>query len=65
MKWPRPAPKSRRSAAAALTTLTCALLGSRRGAPDPALLRAALLGWAFNPAARRGEPPPAAAKALA
>jgi hypothetical protein len=33
----------------ALTTVTVALVSSRRGAPDPAVLRRALFAWAFNP----------------
>ena len=48
MKWPDLAAKSRRSAAEALTTITLALTGPRRGAPDPAVLRRALFGYAFN-----------------
>ncbi len=48
MKWPDLAAKSRRSAAEALTTITVALTGPRRGAPDPAVLRRALFGYAFN-----------------
>jgi hypothetical protein len=52
MKWPRAAAKTRRSAAEALTTVTLALLDKRRGRPDDDVLRAALFGWAFNPAHR-------------
>jgi integrase len=52
MKWPQLAPKSRRSTAEALTTITLALLTPRRGAPDPAVLNRALFGWAFNPGTR-------------
>jgi hypothetical protein len=36
-----------------------------RRAPDTALLRRALFGWAFNPATRQVDPPPTVAKALA
>ena len=64
VKWPQLAGTSRRSVAEALTTVTVALMATRRGAPDPPVLRAALFGWAFNPA-RRGEPPAEVAAALA
>jgi hypothetical protein len=50
-KWPHLAPTSRRSADDALTAITVALVSSRRGAPDPAVLRRALFAWAFNHAA--------------
>lgn len=33
----------------ALATVTPALVVSDKGAPDPAVLRRALYGWAFNP----------------
>jgi integrase len=49
MKWPDLAAKSRRSIAESLTTITLALTASRRKAPDPEVLRRALLGYAFNP----------------
>ncbi len=62
-KWPTLAPKSRRSLAEALTVVSVALVGSRRRAPDPPLLRAALRNWAFNP--RAGDPPPDIQTALA
>jgi integrase len=48
MKWPDLAPKSRRSAAEALTTITIALTGQRPRAPGPGVLRRALFGYAFN-----------------
>jgi integrase len=57
MKWPQLAPKSRRSTAEALTTVTLALLIRRRGAPDPGVLRRALFAWAFNPGTRNLTPP--------
>ena len=50
MKWPDLAAKSRRSAAEALTTITLALTGPHRKAPDPGVLRRALFGYAFNAA---------------
>ena len=58
MKWPNLAAKSRRSTAEALTTITLALTGPRRKAPDPDLLRRALFGYAFN-AASASRPVPA------
>jgi len=58
MKWPDLAPKSRRSAAEALTTITVVLTDRRRTAPDPAALRRALFGYAFN-AASTSRPVPA------
>jgi integrase len=50
MKWPDLAAKSRRGTAEALTTITVALTGGHRKAPDPGLLRRALFGYAFNSA---------------
>jgi integrase len=64
-KWPHLAPISRRSVAEALTTVTIALVRHRRGAPDPALLRRSLFGWAFNPGTRNLTPPDETAAALA
>jgi integrase len=58
MKWNSLAPKSRRSVADALATVTPALLSTSRGRPAPAELRAALYQWAFNAAARRAGGPP-------
>jgi hypothetical protein len=52
MKWPQLAPKSRRSTAEALTTITLALTTHRKGAPDPKTLSRALFKWAFNPGTR-------------
>jgi integrase len=48
IKWPEVAPNSRRAIADALATATPALLTTKRGAPNPAHLRKALYGWAFN-----------------
>ena len=45
--------------------MTIALVRDRRGAPDPALLRKALFGWAFNPGTRNLTPPEETAAALA
>jgi integrase len=64
-KWPHLAPISRRSVAEALTTVTVAMLRNRRGAPDPAMLRRSLFGWAFNPGTRNLTPPGEIAAALA
>ena len=64
-KWPHLAPISRRSIAEALTTVTIALVRDRRGAPDPALLRRSLFGWAFNSGTRNLTPPEETAAALA
>ena len=63
-KWPHLAPISRRSVAEALTTVTIALVRHRRAAPDPAVLRRSLFGWAFNPGTRNLTPPPEIAAAL-
>lgn len=65
MKWPRAAAKSRKSMAEALTTVTTALLGPRRGRPANELVRRALYGWAFNPAQRGSGVPDEIATALA
>jgi integrase len=56
-KWPNLAPVSRRSVAEALVTVTIALTGKEKGAPEPGVLRRALFGWAFNPGARETDPP--------
>ena len=63
-KWPHLAPTSRRSAAEALTTVTVALVSTRRGAPDPAVLRRALFAWAFNPGTRNLTAPAETSSAL-
>ena len=64
-KWAHLAPISRRSVAEALTTVTIALVRDRRGAPDAAVLRRSLFGWAFNPGTRNLTPPDETAGALA
>jgi len=58
MKWPDLAAKSRRSVAEALTTITLALAEPGPRPPEPALLRHALLCYAFNHASP-GRPAPA------
>jgi hypothetical protein len=63
-KWGGLAPVSRRSVAEALVTVTVALTAKEPGAPDARVLRQALFGWAFNPAARQLDPPPEIADAL-
>ena len=66
VKWPRAAAKSRKSTAEALTTVTLALVVSRRDRPAEPMLREALYGWAFNAGRRAaGEPPQEIADALA
>ena len=64
MKWPHLAPKSRRSTAEALTTVTLALATRRRGAPGPKTLNRALFAWAFNPGTRNLTAPGDIAAAL-
>jgi integrase len=64
MKWPHLAPKSRRSTAEALTTVTIALATRRPGAPGPKTLNRALFAWAFNPGTRNLTPPEDIAAAL-
>jgi hypothetical protein len=56
-KWAGLAPVSRRSVAEALVTVTVALTGKEKGAPEPRVLRRALFAWAFNPATRETDPP--------
>ncbi|MGW3416644.1 tyrosine-type recombinase/integrase [Streptomyces phaeochromogenes] len=48
MKWPNASAKHRAGIAEALTALTVALVSTSRGAPDSAVLRRALQGWAFR-----------------
>ncbi|MFD8393086.1 tyrosine-type recombinase/integrase [Streptomyces sp. NPDC059680] len=48
MKWPRAAAKHRASIAESLAVVTPVLVTSKRGAPRPAVLRAALYQWAFR-----------------
>jgi integrase len=52
MKWPRAAPRTRRSTAEALTTVTPILLLEGRGRPSPEAIRKTLYRWSFNQAAR-------------
>jgi integrase len=63
-KWPTLAPVSRRSVAEALVTVTVALSGKEKGAPEARVLRRALFAWAFNPATRESDPPREIALAL-
>jgi hypothetical protein len=63
-KWPTQAPVSRRSVAEALVTVTVALSGKEKGAPEARVLRRALFAWAFNPATRESDPPREIALAL-
>ncbi|MEX5634115.1 tyrosine-type recombinase/integrase [Parafrankia sp. FMc2] len=63
--WASAAPKSRRSMADALATVTAVLVTSNRGAPDPKVLRRALYGWAFNHSKQDTTPPDEIASALA
>ena len=64
MKWPDLAAKSRRSVAEALTTITLALTGQHRNAPDPAVVRRALFSYAFNSAAAGRAAPEQITRAL-
>ncbi|MFF2189136.1 tyrosine-type recombinase/integrase [Streptomyces sp. NPDC058155] len=50
MKWPKAAAKHRASIAETFATITPAFVSSSRGAPDAAVLRRALYGWAFRAA---------------
>jgi integrase len=65
MKWPDLAPKSRRSVAEALTTITLASTPACAGGPGPQVRRRALFGYAFNPASATRPVPPETARALA
>jgi integrase len=58
MKWAKAAPKSRRSMAESLATVTLALLRETKGAPPTKTLRAALYRWAFVKPVREAGPPP-------
>ena len=57
MKWPTAAGKTRISAVETLIAVTPVLVKDDHGMPDPAILRAALRRWAFNPA-HRDDPMP-------
>ncbi|WP_399139933.1 site-specific integrase [Streptomyces sp. NBUA17] len=56
-KWALAPAKSRKNYADALATITPALVKTRAGMPDAALMRRALYGWAYN-RNRWGETPP-------
>ncbi len=58
MRWPKVAAKGRISLAEGLMAVTPVLVTSKRGAPDPKVLRQAMRRWAFNPP-RRDTPMPA------
>ncbi|WP_037863512.1 tyrosine-type recombinase/integrase [Streptomyces sp. NRRL S-340] len=47
-KWAKAPAKSRKNYADALATITPALVKTKAGMPDAALLRRALYGWAYN-----------------
>jgi len=61
MKWPQASAHTRAGIADALVTITPALTTPGIGRPPPAVLRAALYRWAFNPAQRGTDPAAAAA----
>ncbi|MFJ8251255.1 tyrosine-type recombinase/integrase [Streptomyces sp. NPDC094466] len=48
MKWPASSAKHRASIAEALAAVTASFVSTQRGAPDRAVLRAALQEWAFR-----------------
>lgn len=54
VKWDDASPRHRKSLAEAMTTLTAALVRADERRASPARLRAALMGWSFNTAARSG-----------
>lgn len=58
-KWSRLAGNSRRNTAKSLALATEAMISTDRGRPDSALLRRALVGWAFNTNRRDVVPQPA------
>jgi len=57
-RWPKVAAKGRISLVEGLMAVTPVLVTSKRGAPDPDVLRQAMRRWAFNPP-RRDLPMPA------
>jgi hypothetical protein len=57
-RWGKVSGKQRISIAETLTGVTPVLVKDRRGAPEPAVLRAALYGWAFNKQGRSTDQPP-------
>ncbi|MEV7345564.1 tyrosine-type recombinase/integrase [Streptomyces sp. NPDC093544] len=64
-KWALAPAKSRKNYADALATITPALVKSKAGMPDTALMRRALYGWAYNRNRRDETPPDDVARALA
>ncbi|MFF0967577.1 tyrosine-type recombinase/integrase [Streptomyces sp. NPDC003703] len=63
-KWPQAPAKSRKNYADALATITPALVKTKVGMPDAALLRRALYGWAYNRNRWDQTPPDDIAQAL-
>ncbi|MFH8219829.1 tyrosine-type recombinase/integrase [Streptomyces sp. NPDC018057] len=63
-KWPQAPAKSRKNYADALATITPALVKTKSGMPDAALLRRALYGWAYNRNRWDQTPPDDIAQAL-
>lgn len=63
-KWADAPAKSRKNYADALATITPALVKTTVGRPDPATLRRALYGWAYNRNRWDEEPPADVAQAL-
>ncbi|MGW4662889.1 tyrosine-type recombinase/integrase [Streptosporangium sandarakinum] len=63
-RWDKVSGKQRISIAETLTAVTPALVRDKRGAPEPAVLRAALYRWAFNKQRRESEKPAEVAAAL-
>jgi site-specific recombinase XerD len=63
-KWPTAPAKSRKNYADALATITPVLVKTTSGKPDPALLRRALFGWAYNRNRWDEEPPEDIARTL-
>ena len=57
-RWPTTAGKGRTSLAEGLMAVTPVLVTSKRGAPDPEVLRQAMRKWAFNPPRRDTPKPP-------
>ena len=62
MKWPDSAPKSRVGVAETLAAVTPVLLTTRKGMPDPDILRRALYTWSFRTGSRMTGNPPVEAK---
>lgn len=64
-KWAQAPAKSRKNYADALATITPALVRTRTGMPETALIRRALYGWAYNRKRWDETPPDDVARALA